>query len=54
MVYMLTKNIPPSQSHLPSLLRERMNQPITQCYKSAILIQKLVLTFDYWKQLNFA
>ena len=28
MVYMLTKNIPPSQSHLPSPLRERMNQPI--------------------------
>ena len=28
MVYMLTKNIPPSQSHLPSALRERTNQPI--------------------------
>ena len=27
---------------------------IAQCYKSAILIRNLVLTFDYWKQLNFA
>ena len=26
----------------------------SQCYKLAILIQNLVLTFDYWKQLNFA
>ena len=27
---------------------------VSHCYKSAIMIQKLVLTFDYWKQLNFA
>ena len=26
----------------------------TQCYKSTILIRNLVLTFYYWKQLNFA
>ena len=26
----------------------------TQCYKLAILIRNLFLTYDYWKQLNFS
>ena len=26
----------------------------SHCYKLVILIWKLILTFDYWKQLNFA